>query len=320
MNDESGEPQSLWSGTLTGSLNAWVVSITPFDASGALDEPGLRQHLRRLRDAKIGVYVGSSNAGEGFTLNDAERRRLFEIAVEELKGKVPVRAGGCEPQSIASAIDYVQAAEACGLDAAHVFQIDPGHAGPPSPAEIESYYSHVVASTSIPIVLSNYPGMGYAVPVGVLARMLERFPQVIAVRDAGNDAAYLREIAAICKGRADLYTTGVKNVVNALAHGSRGFLCGEANVAPALAVVLLEAFMAGNFESAMLAYGHLYRLHQLIGRFGGAAGRGMKPLLARLGLPAGTLRPPRIAISPAELAQMFSAYETLQLPGSPSVL
>lgn len=36
-----------------GWNRAWVVSLTPFDASGALDEKALRAHLRRARNLKI---------------------------------------------------------------------------------------------------------------------------------------------------------------------------------------------------------------------------------------------------------------------------
>ena len=73
-------------------MRSWVVSITPFDAAGALDEDAFRRHLRRIASAGAGAYVGSSNVGEGFTLTDDERDRIFTIAAEELKGKTPIRA------------------------------------------------------------------------------------------------------------------------------------------------------------------------------------------------------------------------------------
>jgi len=298
-------------------MKTWVVSLTPFDANGALDEAGLRRHLRRLAAAGACVYVGSSNVGEGFTLTPEERDRVFSIASEELKGKVPVRAAGCEPQSIESAMSYVRAAERAKLDAAHLFQLHNGHTGAPRPAEIEAFYSRVVEATSIPIVLSSYASLGYTLPPAIVSRLLDRFPQIIALRDAGSDPSYLRELIAITQGRAEVYTTGIRNLMNALFHGSQGFLSGEANIAPALAVAVLKAFERKDFDALRTNYEHLYRLHTLVNRFGGSAGRGIKPLLNRLGLPGGALRLPRLAIRGEEQTQMLQDYVALALPEAP---
>ena len=61
-----------------------MVSLTPFTEDGDLDEPGLRAHLRRLGVAGIGVYLAGSGSGEGYTLTRDERRRVFDVGVEEL--------------------------------------------------------------------------------------------------------------------------------------------------------------------------------------------------------------------------------------------
>jgi len=295
------------------SLQAWAVSITPFDAAGALDVAGLRAHLGRLRGAGIGVYVASSNAGEGFTLSDEERATVFAVAAEELKGQVPVRAGGCEPQSVTAAQNYLRAAARAGLDAAHLFPLATGHAGPPKPAEIERYYDEVLASDYIPVVVSNYPAMGYVLTPDLVARLLARHPRIVAVRDAGGDTEYLRQLVALCAGRAAVYTGGIRNLVTALFHGSQGFLSAEANLAPALAVAVMQAFAAGDLPRLRLEHERLWRLHQFTNKFGGSAGRGIKPLLSRLGLPGGSLRSPRIALSESEMAAMLQAWRALDL-------
>ncbi len=72
----------------------FVMSVTPFDSKGEIDEVLLRAQLRRLRDAGLGVYLGSPGTGEGHTLDLPELRRLYEIGVSELKGAVPVFASG----------------------------------------------------------------------------------------------------------------------------------------------------------------------------------------------------------------------------------
>ena len=63
-----------------------------------MDEVALRGHLRRMAAAGIGVYLGGGGSGEGYVLSPDETRRLLQIGVEELQGKVPVRAMGVEPR------------------------------------------------------------------------------------------------------------------------------------------------------------------------------------------------------------------------------
>src|ERR1700687_2677098 len=93
------------------TLSMLVISITPFDAEGRLDEPALRQHLRRLGSAGVSVYIAGGGSGEAFTFTPEERDRVLAIGVEELKGKVPVRAMGCEPRVARQMIEYLRAAE-----------------------------------------------------------------------------------------------------------------------------------------------------------------------------------------------------------------
>jgi 4-hydroxy-tetrahydrodipicolinate synthase len=298
---------------------AWVVSLTPFDAQGNFDEPAFRVHLRRIRDAGACAYVGSSNVGEGFTFTPEERDRVFAIAVEECQGKIPVRAAGFEPQSIRDAVEYLKAAERATLDAAHLFQLDNGHTGTPKPSEMESFYTQAISSTAIPVVLSSYPSLGYTLPLDLVARLLNKFPQIVALRDAGTDPAYLRELIAISEGRAEVYTTGVRHLMTSLYHGSIGFLSSESNIAPALAVSVVRAFDEADYATVRTNYEQLYRLHQLVNRYGGSSGRGIKPLLARLGLPGGTLRAPRLAISDSEVDAMLQAYLDLKLPLAPEI-
>ena len=70
----------------------FVMSATTFSRRAASCEAAFRLWLHRFRDVKIGVYVGSGGNGEGHALTPRELDRVYRIAVEELKGKVPVHA------------------------------------------------------------------------------------------------------------------------------------------------------------------------------------------------------------------------------------
>src|SRR5262245_10367160 len=103
--------------------STFVIAITPFAPGGALDEPALRGHLQRMGAAGVGVYVGGGGSGEGFTLDPAEARRVVEIAVEELRGVVPVRAMGTEPRTADEMVEYVQMAAGLGIEACQIYSL-----------------------------------------------------------------------------------------------------------------------------------------------------------------------------------------------------
>src|SRR3970040_1360116 len=67
--------------------------VTPFTASGDLDERAVRRLARRQIDAGIHFLVPCGTTGENPTLSLAERLRIVEILVDEAAGTAPVLAG-----------------------------------------------------------------------------------------------------------------------------------------------------------------------------------------------------------------------------------
>ena len=154
--------------------STFVISITPFTENGVFDEGALRGHLQRMAAAGIGVYLGGGGSGEGYVLSDDETRRLLRIGVEELRGRVPVRAMGVEPRTSVDMIDYFEMVTGLGVDAAQIYSLDQGHGHRPTQAEISRYFDDVLRATSLPAVLSTHQSVGYQVPVPMLVELADR--------------------------------------------------------------------------------------------------------------------------------------------------
>ena len=66
---------------------------TPFTADYRLDEPRARELIEWYLECGVhGISIAGSQ-GEFFTLDEAERMRIIEIAVRTVNGRVPVYAG-----------------------------------------------------------------------------------------------------------------------------------------------------------------------------------------------------------------------------------
>jgi 4-hydroxy-tetrahydrodipicolinate synthase len=292
----------------------FVISITPFDKDGRLDEPAFRAHLKRMAEAGIGVYVGGGGSGEGYTLTDDEMQRVVEIAVSELKGKVPVRAMGKEPRTAKEMIAFASMAGDAGADAVQIYSLDVGHGHAPTPEELEGYFEDVLSAVKAPLVLSTHQSVGYRISPDLIAALAKRHPHVIGVNCSHQDLGYLAAIIDGVKGKPVLVGGPMQGPV-ALAMGGHGYLCSEGNLAPKLCVSAIQHYTLGDLEAAMNAFGKIVRLSQTL--YGAGGIRMTKAVLGSMGLPGGYPRKPRLPVAEDKLSQVLTVVRSLEIPELP---
>ncbi len=302
-------------------LSVIVITITPFDEKGRLDEAAYRKHLGRLRDAGVSVYVCGGGSGEAYSLTPDERDRVLAISVEELKGKVPVRAMGFEPRLASEMVDFMRAAERAKVDAAQIFSLEIGHGAKPTHAEMGKYYSTIIESTSLPIYLSSHRTVGYFLPLDLVESLVKRYPSISGIAYGGTEAPYLAELIKRVGDRIEVHCAGPGMALTVLGLGGNGFMGGEGNLSPALVASVISAWQAKDMDRLRVSFGKLLALNGIDARYGGTPSsmRAMKPLMNAFGLPGGYLRPPRLPVSAAELKEVIQAVSRLELPGLPSI-
>ena len=276
--------------------STYVISLTPFTQADELDVEGFRAHMRRMRDAGVGVYVGGGGSGEGYTLTPDEVDTLLHIAVEELKGHVPVRAMGVEPRSAKEMLHLARMVEAAGLDAMQLYSLDTGHGRMPRPDELETYFSDILDGTTVPAVLSTHQSVGYYVPIDVITRLVERYDHLIGLNVTNQDITYLVRIVEAVGDRVEIHVGGAMQGLTALALGAQGFLTSEANLAPKLCQSVIDRWAAGDLAGAADAFALVLRLYTGLAAVGGVSGT--KAALELLGLPGGPPRKPRLPVLP----------------------
>ncbi len=78
------------------SNRLYAAIVLPLTKSFEIDEAGLRRLLRRFTDhrfVKVGGIIANPEAGEIFYMTRAEKRRVLDIVLEEVNGRMPVVAG-----------------------------------------------------------------------------------------------------------------------------------------------------------------------------------------------------------------------------------
>ena len=111
--------------TLSGCGTALV---TPFRRDGKVDEDALRRFVEWQVAEGIHFVVPCGSTGEAATMTPAEHRRVVEITVEAVAGRVPVVAGAGSNDT-SRAIATSKEMKAAG--ATHLLHVSPMYNKPP---------------------------------------------------------------------------------------------------------------------------------------------------------------------------------------------
>lgn len=290
---------------------AQVIMLHSFKSNTEIDEEGIREHTNwiienGLVEGKGFLTVGGSN-GECFSMSIPERKRLFEIVVEEANGRVPVVAG-CNHTGAWQVAELAQHAEAIGADA--VMVIPPYYSNPASAEAVLAHYRTVAENVNIGIMVYNNPWVtGLDMPVELLERLAE-MDNIIAIKECTPHFFKLREVVRHLGERwAIIGAFGEYNMPYEYQLGADGFVTLIGNWAPKLVVEEHEASLAGDVKRCEELYSKIYPVYNIIDNSGPYQDIAAAKEAARLaGRPISRFeRPPLIPLSEERREQLRQA-------------
>ncbi|MFW5843959.1 MAG: 4-hydroxy-tetrahydrodipicolinate synthase [Spirochaetota bacterium] len=220
--------------------------VTPFTADGEVDEAGLRAVIRYVRDGGVhGVFIAGST-GEAYALSEGQLFRAVEIAVDAVKGKVPVFVGTGRITTSES-IRIAQGAERAGADALSI--VTP-YFITPSQDELYDHFEAIAKATSLPILLYNNPGRtGVVIEPDTISR-LAKVDNVVGMKDSSGNMGKMVDALRLCPEDFALFCGFDMIIYATLAAGGAGAVPASGNIAPRLIVDLYEKFRAGDLVEA----------------------------------------------------------------------
>lgn len=171
----------------------WAATLTPFTPDLACDEEGFRRNLRHwYRDLDLaGLFVGGKQ-GEFYAMTLAERKRQFELAVEEALAAGKQTMLSCSDQSLDTVLELARHAQAIGADYI-VVHTPLLYFGAHSDDTVYEYYRHIAGEVDIGVTLWNQPpDCGYMLSPELCVRMAEGIPNVVAIKYSVPRADYAR--------------------------------------------------------------------------------------------------------------------------------
>ncbi len=232
-------------------FGVYAVVCTPFTENEELDEATLRRHIRFLLDARVHGIVPTGSTGEFASLSEAERKRVVDIAIDEVKGKVPVVVGAAAV-STRDTIMYALYAEKAGADGV---MIVPPYYCHPTEREIFHHYKAVADSIHLPIMLYNNPWTSGVDMQPALVERLSEIENVAYVKESSGDMRRVSDIMRLCGDRMTVFCGADNLSLEMFALGVQGWVAAPANAIPEQCVRLYElAAVKKDLEKARELY------------------------------------------------------------------
>ncbi|MDR2398184.1 MAG: 4-hydroxy-tetrahydrodipicolinate synthase, partial [Spirochaetaceae bacterium] len=229
---------------------AFTALITPMKEDGAVDYDGFRRLIQFQIEGGIDGLVPLGTTGESPTLDEAEEEKLIRLAVEEVKGRVPLIIG-TGSNATRTAMHYTQRARALGVDAALV--VTPYYNKPNDAGLIRHFEAVAKAGEGLPLIIYNIASRTGRNISAELMERLTQIPEIIGVKESSGDINQMGDIIHRCKGRERPFTVLSGDdalTLPLLALGGDGVISVIANLLPGKVAALVKAGLTGKGEEA----------------------------------------------------------------------
>ena len=282
---------------IRGSLPALV---TPFK-DGALDLDTLKNLVEwHIAQGSSGI-VPVGTTGESPTLSHDEHRRVIEVVVQTVAGRVPVVAGAGS-NNTAEGVDLIRHAEKVGADAALV--VTPYY-NKPTQRGLIAHFTAMHDASALPIIIYNIPPRSVIDMMPDTMGELARLPRIIGVKDATGKIERVSMQRMTCGADFIQLSGEDATALGFNAHGGTGCISVTANVAPKLCAEFQAATLAGDYATALKYQDRLMPLHEAIFIEPGLCGA--KYGLSLLGLCSQEVRLPLVGLTDSTKARIKAA-------------
>jgi len=224
-------------------------NMVPLDDHGNICESELRRYIDWLIERGVHGLYPNGSTGEFVRFTPEERRRIIEITVDQVAGRVPILAGAAEAnvkETIATCEYYARlGVRAVAIVCPYYYRV--------SVENIYAYFSEIARHSPIDITIYNIPWLASPLDLDTIVRLAEEQPRIVGIKDSSGDLAQMmRMLAAIRPRRPDFsFLTGWDAVLfPMLLVGCDGGTNATSGVVPEITRAIYEAVRQGRIVEA----------------------------------------------------------------------
>jgi len=282
---------------------------TPFTRDGAIYKEGLRQLLTfHLEKGTHGLFI-CGTYGSGPIMSTTERKRVAEITIDHVNGKIPVIVH-VGTTSTVKVIDLAKHAQEIGAYA--VAAVTPFYYTYNEQA-VECHFQILVETVEIPVFVYNNPKTtGFTINPDLLVKLAKLGVQ--GIKDSSFSFVEFTHFLIAMRDRPDFtFVIGTEALcMPAMLVGAKACISGLANVFPELVIKLFNVIHEKKYEEAARLQIKVNQARLAL-HIPFSTNAACYAALALRGIDVGVPKPPVLPVSNQEEDQMEDAFKKLGL-------
>ena len=226
---------------------AGVAIVTPMKENGDVNFEKLGEILEEQIQEGTDSIVICGTTGESSTLTHEEHLETIKYTIDKVNKRIPVIAG-TGSNCTETAIYLSTEAEKYGADG--VLLVTPYYNKATQKGLIE-HYTKIANSIKIPVILYNVPSRtGINIQPKTVAYLVEHVENIVGIKEASGDIAQVAEMAALTRGKLDIYSGNDNQIVPPLSLGGKGVISVLSNVAPRFTHDMVAKYLNGDIKES----------------------------------------------------------------------
>lgn len=226
---------------------AGVAIVTPMKENGDVNFEKLGEILEEQIAAGTDAVIICGTTGESSTLSHEEHMEAIRYTIDKVNKRIPVVAG-TGSNCTETAIMMSQEAERMGADG--LLLVSPYY-NKATQKGLIAHYTAIANSVKLPIILYNIAGRtGINIEPKTLLYLAENVENIVAVKEASGNISQIADIAAMTKGKLDIYSGNDDQITPIMALGGIGVISVLSNIAPKYTHDLAMSYLEGDVQKS----------------------------------------------------------------------
>lgn len=266
-----------------------VALITPFNEDGSVDYNALLRLVEYQIQQGTDFLCVLGTTAETPTLTQEEKRKIKEVVVEKVNGRVPIVLG-VGSNCTQTVIDNIVKEDMTGIDAV---LIAVPYYNKPSQEGLYQHYKAIAQATTLPIILYNVPGRtGVNMTAETTLRLAREFNNIIAIKEASGNITQMDDIIKNKPACFNVLCGDDGIAFPLITLGAIGVISVIGNAFPKEFSRMTRLALAGDYERARVIHHKFTELFKLLFVDGNPAG--VKAMLSMMGMIKNKLRLPLV--------------------------
>ena len=226
---------------------AGVAIVTPMKENGDINFEKLGEILEEQIAEGTDAVIICGTTGESSTMTHEEHLEAIKYTVEKVNKRIPVIAG-TGSNCTETAIYLSKEAEQYGADG--LLLVTPYY-NKATQKGLIAHYTAVANAVKLPIIMYNVASRtGCNITPETAAYLAEHVENIVGIKEASGNIAQITQLAALTRGKLDIYSGNDDQIVPLLALGGKGVISVLSNVAPRYTHEIVAKFMDGDVKGS----------------------------------------------------------------------